>query len=143
MKPMHAAICRAERILNGSKTALLIPALSIDRYRLQAGEPWRRCGAGFMHNLRVQAIHHVGLGYATIEGDVIPVRSVETREVIRVQISDLRMVACDRLGDTDLRDLGYSPEQAYDAEVIFYLRRIPQAWWIRFIPLLAAPRAVP
>lgn len=138
---MRVIMLNAERLLDGSKTALLIPALPTDRYRLAKDAPWRRRDDGFMHDQRVHAMRQPATRLAAAEGDILDVRSLETRQVLQVQLTDLRMADCARLTNTDIFDLGYTRRLDYDIE-IGHLMRGRTAWLARFIPLLPTARAV-
>ena len=82
--PMRTALLHAERILTGSKTALLIPAIPSDHYRdspirLWADGDWRARDAGFVHGRMVHTVSHYGpyeskTGYVTATGGFVSIR---------------------------------------------------------------------
>jgi hypothetical protein len=103
----------AEWFLDGRKTALLMPALSVDRYQEVPGGPWRLRDDGFAHGRPVSAVRHAFRGYVSEEGALIPLRSLTTREVIQIQVTGIRMVEVDDLSDQEIRDLGYPTRDAF------------------------------
>jgi hypothetical protein len=103
----------AEWFLDGRKTALLLPALSVDSYQEVPGGPWRLRDDGFEHGRPGSAVRHAFHGYVSEEGALIPLRSLRTREVIQIQVTGIHMVECNDLSDQELHDLGYATRDAF------------------------------
>jgi hypothetical protein len=127
----------AERLLDGRKVALLVPALPADRYRTAGDAPWRARDDGFAHEQMVHAVSHFGR-YLSVTGAPLSVRSLTTGRRYQVQITAIRMVECARLSDEVIRDLGCTSREAYDATIGAILHR-RRAWLVHVIPL--APTA--
>jgi hypothetical protein len=103
----------AEWFLDGRKSALLLPALSVDQYQEAPGGPWRLRDDGFAHGRPVSAVRCVVQHSLIEEGRSIPLRSLLTREVIQVQVTGIRMVECNDLGDQEVLDLGYATREDF------------------------------
>jgi hypothetical protein len=106
----------AEWFLNGRKTALLLTALSADRYREVPGGPWRLRDDGFAHGRPVSAVQHAFRGYVSQEGGLIQLRSLVTREVIPIQVTGICMVECDDLYDQAIHGLGYATRDVFQQD---------------------------
>ena len=145
---MRTALLHAERILDGSKTALLIPAIPSDHYRTSAirlwpDGDWRARDAGFVHGRMVHTISHYGpyeskTGYVTATGGFVSIRALPSRERIQVQVTEIRMVECARLSEAEMRELGYPDREAYMADAGRTMQR-RKAWFVRIIPLSPVP----
>jgi hypothetical protein len=141
---MPCALFHAERILYGSKTALLIPAVPNDYYRTSAIGPhpddgWRARDEGFIHGRMVHTVSHFGpydgtSPYVTATGGQVSIRALPSRERLQAQVTEIRMVECARLSDAEIGELGYSNRVAYmdDAGRTMQQRK---AWFVRIIPL--------
>ncbi len=144
---MRTALLHAERILDGSKTALLIPAIPSDHYRTSAiglwpDDDWRARDDGFVHGRMVHTVNHYGhpadaSHYVTATGGFVSIRALPSRERIQAQVAEIRMVECARLSDDEMRELGYPDRAAYMADAGRTMQR-RKAWFVRIIPLSPA-----
>ena len=98
---------------DGRKNALLLPALSVDQYQEVPGGPWRLRDDGYAHGKPVTAVRYAAMGCVIEEGGILPLRSLVTHETVQVQVTGIRMVEVDDLGDQDLRELGYTTRDEY------------------------------
>lgn len=145
--PMRTALLHAERILDGSKTALLMPAIPSDHYRdspigLWPDDEWHARDDSFVHGRMVHTVSHYGpyeseTGYVTATSGFISIRALPSHERIQAQVTEIRMVECARLSETEMRELGYPDRAAYMADAGRTMQR-RKAWFIRIIPLSSA-----
>ena len=110
---MGFATQHAEWFLDGRKTALLLPAFSVDRYQEAPGGAWRLRDDGYVHGRPVTAVQCTVMGCVIQEGRLLPLRSLLTREIIQVQIAGIRMVEVDDLTEQEIRELGYTTLEEY------------------------------
>lgn len=144
---MSVALLHAERILDGSKAALLIPAVPNDHYRTSAiglwpDDDWHTRDDGFVHGRMVHIVSHFAnydgvIGYVTATGGTISIRALPSRERLQAQVTEIRMVECARLSDAEIGELGYPDRAAYmdDAGRTMQHRK---AWFVRIIPISPA-----
>jgi hypothetical protein len=85
----------------------------VDQYQEVPGGPWRLRDDGFAHGRPVTAVRCVVQHSIIEEGRTIPLRSLLTREVIQVQVTGIRMVECNDLGDQEVLDLGYATREDF------------------------------
>ncbi len=131
---MRAAMLSTERLLDGSKSALLVPSISLDRYRETNTNPWCSRDDGFEHGKQVFEAE-IARRFICTEGEVFPVLSLQTRQSIQVQAVEIRMVECSRLTDAELIELGYTNRTSYQIEIGNFLGG-QRAWFVRLIPLI-------
>jgi len=118
-----------------SKTAMLTMATWADFFRVDeqwhALHRWRL----WKHGKTVNEVSHFG-EYTTCLGDVLAVCPLESDNIVcRVQVTEIRMVDCDRLTDQELAELGYTTREEYNSQWRDMAEGSARGWFMRVMLL--------
>ncbi len=134
---MRTCIVHADKIIDGSKTAILIIATAADRYMETEASAWQPLADDTGAIPSVWKVEHFRHD-TTTRGEVFPVRSLATQSVIQLQATNIELVEAARLTDDHLRQLGYTSHRAFDVEYGYFLDEA-RVWFIPIVPLLNPP----
>jgi len=129
-------VAQPERMLDArSKTAMLTMATWADFFRVDeqwhALHRWRL----WKHGKTVNEVSHFG-EYTTCLGDVLAVCPLESDNIVcRVQVTEIRMVDCDRLTDQELAELGYTTREEYNSQWRDMAEGSARGWFMRVMLL--------
>ncbi len=129
-------VAQAERMLDArTKTAMLTIATWADFFRVDAQwhalHQWRL----WKHGKAVNEVSHFG-EYTTRLGDILAVCPLESDEIVcRVQVTEIRMVDCDRLTDQELAELGYASREEYHSQWRDMAEDSARGWFLRVMLL--------
>lgn len=129
-------VAQPERMLDArSKTAMLTVATWADFFRIDeqwhALHQWRL----WKHGRVVNEVSHLG-EYTTRLGDILAVCPLESDDIVcRVQVTEIRMVDCDRLTDQELAELGYASREEYHRQWHEMTEDSSRGWFMRVMLL--------
>lgn len=114
---MKAVMFNTQRILNGTKTAVLTAAVNSDTIQESEGATWQPVGSGFqtVPDHPVHAVNHFGR-YISQTGELSTIRDLNTGQRFPVQIISIELVQIDQITDDQIRALGYPDRDAWDLE---------------------------
>ncbi len=134
--PPLAAVIQAERILNGTRGALLLVAKPKDRYQECPEGLWQRGLLDFEHGKVVHAIQVVSFLYTT--GMIGTIISLPTMKKFTAQITGIRMVQIEALTDDEILALGH-PSRAEFEQWIGSSQSNQFGWYATIIPIGDTP----
>ncbi len=125
-----------ERMLDArTKTAMLTVATGADYYRVGADwqtlQRWRY----WQHGKHVNEVNHYG-EFTTSQGDILAVCPLESDLIVcQVQVTEIRMVDCHNLTDTEISELGYRDREDYRLHWGDLNEDAPHGWFMRVMLL--------
>lgn len=131
---MRTCIMHADKIIDGTKTAILIIATAADRYQESESSEWQPLADETGYVPSVWKVEHFQHGTTTL-GEVFPVRSLATQSVIQLQAAKIELIEAAKLTDEHLRQLGYTSRSTFEVEYGRFLGKA-RVWFIPVIPLL-------
>ncbi len=129
-----AAMFEAEALLDGRRSAVLIPATAADRIRL-APDDVRRCLDDIPIGAAVYEVNHFDHEFSQV-GATMSMRSLCTGRRYALTVTDVHLVRCSELTPGELAKLGHASRASFDGEFGLALGDRP-AWFVRLIPLPA------
>jgi hypothetical protein len=127
-----AAHFHAEELLDGRRTAVLIPATPNDRIRLAPDGARQRLDT-IPVGTKVYEVLHFGFEFSQV-GATLTMRSLRTGQHYALTVTGVHLVNCDELTPDELIELGHASRASFDGEFGLALGDRP-AWFIRLIPL--------
>jgi hypothetical protein len=120
-----------ERILNGSKTAVLLPALAgLDRVQRQPGGPWQLVDQIVIG----ESVHEVRRPMLTTTcGELLTVRALlPPKRTIYVLVTEIVLVRPDQLTTVQRAALG-PPDLRWGVDLVEAMKSRP-GWWVAILP---------
>ncbi len=111
------AVLRSASFRDGSKTAVMAPATSSDRY--QISNTWHRVGdySAWQHNAFIKAVGTGGGRHLYHLGEVVQAQGVDDwNNPVILRIMSMKMVQCARLTEPEIISLGYATRADYMEE---------------------------
>jgi hypothetical protein len=129
----------AEALLDGRRSAVLIPATPNDRIRLAADGARQRLDA-IPVGAKVYEVVHFGFEFSQV-GATMAMRSLRTDRRYALTVTGIHLVNCAELTPDELAALGHASRASFDGEWGEVLDdRL--AWFIHLIPLSTTARTL-
>lgn len=127
-----AALFHAEKLLDGARSALLVPAVGMDQYQVHAGETWRSLTDDLPLGTLVHAVRHLQRTESCV-GGLGSVRALPGKARIEVQIISIQLLDGTALTDHELAALGYADRASFETGLSGLLGQ-QRSWFIHVIP---------
>jgi hypothetical protein len=131
-----AAHFHAEELLDGRRSAVLIPATDADRIRLTPNDVHHSL-ANIPIGAAVYEVNHFGYEFSQV-GATMSMRSLPTGRRYALTVTGIHLVRCSELTPGELAELGHASRASFDGEFGSALGDRP-AWFVRLIPLPTTP----
>lgn len=122
-----------ERIIDGSKRAILAPATVGDHYKLSTDDTWHHIDELEVGS-DVHAVDHYGR-QQSVQGDIMTLSAIESTLSVDVQVMSIRLIRANQLTAQELSDLG--PPDGYGDWVEAMGDR--RGWFMQVIPIVEGP----
>jgi hypothetical protein len=131
-----AALFDAEALLDGHRSAVLVPATPADRIRLTPADVRHRLD-DIPIGAAVYEVNHFGHEFSQV-GATMSIRSLRTGRRYALTVTGIHLVRCSELTPGELAELGHASRASFDGEFGAAMGDRP-AWFVRLIPLAATP----